>query len=154
MNSSDGLNQQCVASWCHFPFFPSLSHLPQFQLISFLTFFLICLYPSSNESESGSVMSTLCNPMDYTVREFSRPEYQSGQPFPSPEDLPNPRIKLRSPALQAKPKNAGVSRLSLLQQIFLTQESNRSRLHCRWILYQLGYQGSLILTQKPYITFT
>ena len=33
--------------------------------------------------------------------EFSRPEYWSGLPFPSPGDLPNPRIKPGSPALQA-----------------------------------------------------
>ena len=33
--------------------------------------------------------------------EFSRPEYWSGEPFPSPGDLPNPEIKPRSPALQA-----------------------------------------------------
>ena len=33
--------------------------------------------------------------------EFSRPEYWSGQPFPSPGDFPNPGIKPRSPALQA-----------------------------------------------------
>ena len=32
---------------------------------------------------------------------FSRQEYWSGLPFPSPEDLPDPGIKLRSPALQA-----------------------------------------------------
>jgi len=32
--------------------------------------------------------------------EFSRPEYWSGQPFPSPGDLPNPGIKPRSPTLQ------------------------------------------------------
>ena len=32
---------------------------------------------------------------------FSRQEYWSGLPFPSPGDLPNPGIKLRSPALQA-----------------------------------------------------
>ena len=32
--------------------------------------------------------------------EFSRPEYWSGQPLPSPGDLPNPGIKPRSPALQ------------------------------------------------------
>ena len=32
--------------------------------------------------------------------------------------------------------------LSLLQRIFLTQESNRGLLQCRWILYQLSYQGS------------
>ena len=32
--------------------------------------------------------------------------------------------------------------LSLLQWIFLTQESNQGLLHCRKILYQLSYQGS------------
>ena len=31
---------------------------------------------------------------------FSRPEYWSGQPFHSPGDLPDPRIKPGSPALQ------------------------------------------------------
>ena len=31
---------------------------------------------------------------------FSRQEYWSGLPFPSPGDLPNPGIELRSPALQ------------------------------------------------------
>ena len=35
------------------------------------------------------------------------------------------------------------SSLSLLQQIFLTQESNHSLLHRRQVLYQLNYQGSL-----------
>ena len=32
--------------------------------------------------------------------------------------------------------------LSLLQWTFPTQELNRGLLHCRWILYQLSYQGS------------
>jgi len=32
--------------------------------------------------------------------EFSRPEYWSGYPFLSPEDLPNPGTKPRSPTLQ------------------------------------------------------
>ena len=32
---------------------------------------------------------------------FSRPEYWSGLPSPSPGDLPDPGIELRSPALQA-----------------------------------------------------
>ena len=85
--------------------------------------------------------------------EFSRPEYWSGQPFPSPGDLPNPEIEPRSPTLQAgslpaepqeKPKNTGVGSLSLLHRIFLTQESNQGLLHCRWILYQLSYQGSTV----------
>ena len=43
---------------------------------------------------------------------------------------------------QAKPMNTGVNSLSLLQRIFPTQESNWGLLHCRWILYQLSYQGS------------
>ena len=52
----------------------------------------------------------------------------------SPGDLPNPGIEPRSPALlvdsipsepPGKPKNTGVGSLSLLQWIFLTQESNR-----------------------------
>ena len=33
--------------------------------------------------------------------EFSRQEYQSGLPFPSPGDLPDPGIEPRSPELQA-----------------------------------------------------
>ena len=66
-------------------------------------------------------------------------------------DLPNPGIESRSPALRAdcllteppgKPKNTGVGSLSLLQRIFLTQELNQGLLPCRWIFYQLSYQGS------------
>ena len=81
--------------------------------------------------------------------EFSRPEYWSGKPFPSPGDLPNPGIKPRSPTLQAdslpaepqwKPKNTGADSQWLLQGIFPTQESNQGLLHCRWILYQPSYQ--------------
>ena len=43
-------------------------------------------------------------------------------------------------------QNTGVGSLSLLQQIFPTQESNWGVLHCRRILYQLSYQGSLGLS--------
>ena len=41
---------------------------------------------------------------------------------------------------QGKPKNTEVGSLSLLQEIFLTQESNRGLLHCRRINFQLSYQ--------------
>ena len=49
---------------------------------------------------------TLCDPMECTHQpvlpmEFSRQEYWSGLPFPSPGDLPNPGIEPGSPALQA-----------------------------------------------------
>ena len=44
--------------------------------------------------------------MDYSQQaapsmEFSRQEYWSGLPFPSPGDLPDPGIKLRTATLQA-----------------------------------------------------
>ena len=39
-------------------------------------------------------------------------------------------------------QNTGVGSLSLLQGIFLTQESNWGVLHCRQILYQLSHKGS------------
>ena len=92
---------------------------------------------------------TLCHSRQ--SMKLSRPEYWSGQPFPSPVDLPNPGIEPRSPALQedslpadpqGKPKNTRVSSLFLLQQLFLIQESNWGFLHCRRIFYQLSYQGS------------
>ena len=119
------------------------------------------------ESESHSVQSclTLCNPMDRppcpspapSCVQFSRPEYWSGQSFPSPEDLPNPGIKPTSPELQmdslpaepqGKPKNTGVGSLSLLQRIFLTQESNQGLLHYGQIIYQLSYQGNPFCTHS------
>ena len=49
---------------------------------------------------------TLCDRMDHKAHqaplpmEFSRQEYWSGYPFPSPGDLPHPGIEPRSPALQ------------------------------------------------------
>ena len=82
---------------------------------------------------------------------------KSGLPFPSAEDLPNPGIKPRSPSLQedslsskspGKPKNTGMGSLSLLQGIFLTQESNQGLLHCRQILYQLSYQVSPVMSDS------
>ena len=50
--------------------------------------------------------STLCDtvdgsPPDSSVHGFSKQEYWSGLPFPSPGDLFDPGIEPRSPALQA-----------------------------------------------------
>ena len=46
---------------------------------------------------------TLCNPMDQAPKSmgFSRQEYWSGLPFPSPRNLRNPGIEPMSPTLQA-----------------------------------------------------
>ena len=41
-------------------------------------------------------------------------------------------------------KNTGVGSNSLLQGTFLTQGWNRGLLHCRWILYWLSHQGTLL----------
>ena len=67
---------------------------------------------------------------------FSRSEYWSGQPFPSPGDLPHPGAEPRSSALQAdslpaeppgKPTDPGVGSLSLHQWILPMQELNQGR---------------------------
>ena len=69
---------------------------------------------------------TLCNPMDCSP--------------------PGSSVHGDSPG-----KNTGVGCHALLQGIFLTQESSCDLLHCRWILYQLsyqGYQGSLVAGKR------
>ena len=43
---------------------------------------------------------TIAHPAPLST-DFSRQEYWSGLPFPSPGDLPDPRIEIRSPSLQA-----------------------------------------------------
>ena len=46
-------------------------------------------------------MSDSATPWTIESMAFSKPEYWSGQPFPSPGDLSNPGIEPRAPALQA-----------------------------------------------------
>ena len=73
---------------------------------------------------------TLCYPMDCSPHqvplsmEFSRQEYWRGLPFLSPGDLPDPGIKLRSPALQAEslPSDFLLFLLSILSILFETNE--------------------------------
>ena len=50
--------------------------------------------------------------------------------------------RLLCPWWNSPGKNTGVGSLSLLQRIFLSQESDGSLLHCRQTLYWLSYQGS------------
>ena len=57
-----------------------------------------------SESEVAQSCPTLCDPMDLAYQAslstgFSRQEYWSGLPFPSPGDLPSPGIEPGSPAL-------------------------------------------------------
>jgi len=58
-----------------------------------------------NEGISRSVMPDSATPWTVAMdgsTEFSRQEYWSGLPFPSPGDLPDPGIEPGSPALQAE----------------------------------------------------
>ena len=51
--------------------------------------------------KAAQLCLTPCDPMNYTVHGFSKPEYWSREPFPTLGDLPNPGIEPRSPTLQA-----------------------------------------------------
>ena len=109
---------------------------------------------------------TLCDPMDCIVHRIMQArilEWVANTGMGSHWGSSQPGIKPRSPTLQAdslraepqrKPKNTGVGSLSLLHSIFPTQESNRGLLHCRWILYQLCYQGrpTCIKSRNPHNT--
>ena len=53
------------------------------------------------KGKSLSHVRLFATPWTIQCIEFSRPEYWSGLPFPSPGDLPNPGMEPRSPALQA-----------------------------------------------------
>ena len=105
-------------------------------------------HDSLSESEGRSVLSDSLWPHGlYSPWKSPGQEYWSGYPFPSPGNLPNPEVEPRSPPLladslpaepQGKPKNTGVSSVSLLQWIFPTQESNQGLLLCRRVLYKLS----------------
>ena len=76
---------------------------------------------------------TLCDPMDSTVPGLLQARILEWVAFPLSRGSSYPGIETMTPALQAdslpaepqgKPKNTGVGSLSLLQQIFPTQEWN------------------------------
>ena len=95
--------------------------------------------------------STLCNPMNYIVHEILQARILEWVAFLFSRGSSQPMNRTQVSHIQAdsllaepqgKPKNTGVSSLSLLQWIFPTQKLNWSLLHCTWTLYQLNYQGS------------
>ena len=95
--------------------------------------------------------TVFCDPMDYIVHGILQARILEWVTFPFSRGSSQPRDRTQvSPITggflpaepQGKPKNTGVGSLSLLQRIFLTQESNQGLLHCRQILFQLSYQGS------------
>ena len=89
---------------------------------------------------------TLCEPMDSTVHGILQARILEWVAFPFSRGIFPTQVSHTVGRLftepQGKSKSTGVGSLSLLQWIFLTQESNWGVLHCRRILYQLSYQGS------------
>ena len=86
--------------------------------------------------------------------EFSRQEYWSGLPFPSPGDLPNPGIEPRSPALQADSlptelwgKPLKLSGSSKIGKVWETVTARRSPRRQESEIYCCGFLGE-ILEQK------
>ena len=97
---------------------------------------------------------TLCDPMDYSppgssVHGILQARIVEQVAMPSSRGSYHPRDQTQVSHIWAeslmseppgKPKNTGMGSLSLLQQIFRTQESNWGLLPCRRILYQLSHQ--------------
>ena len=104
----------------------------------------------------------LCDPMDYIQSvQFSRPEYWSGSPFPSPGGSSQPKDQTQvshiagrfftSWATREAPRILEWVAYSLLQWVFLTQKPNQGLLHGRRILYQLRYP---LITTALFSVFT
>ena len=91
------------------------------------------LVVSAQVYESRSVVSNSLQPHGLSM-EFSRPEYWSGKPFPSPGDLPNRGIEARSLALQADSLPAEPQGKSSAQEIFAISIRPISFLSCLSLL--------------------
>ena len=96
---------------------------------------------------------TLYDPMDYTVPGILQARIREWAAFPSSRGSSQPRDRTQVSHIaggslpaepQGEPQNTGVGSLSLLQQIFLTQESNRD------LLYGfLCYPGGSVVKSTP-----
>ena len=99
---------------------------------------------------------------------FSRQEYWSGLPFPSPGDLPNPGIEPRSPTLEAdaltseppgKPQSDSVINIYILFHFSLSRDIEHSSLCytvglcCLFILYVVVfiYQPQILTPSFPHL---
>ena len=100
---------------------------------------LTSLIQFSSVQFSRSVVSNSLRPHEL---QHARPPCPSPTPRVHSDSCPSLCDPMDSP-WNSPGQNTGVSSLFLLQVIFPTQELNPGLMHCRWILYQLSYQGSL-----------
>ena len=96
--------------------------------------------------------------MDYTVHGILQARILQQVSFSFFRNLPNSGIEPKSPTLQVaslpaqpqgKPKNTGIGNLFLSPADHPDPgiEPGQGLLHCRWILYQLSYQGSPVMVK-------
>ena len=148
-----------MAAALPFPFLPLFPlFLASSEIFSFQVSHVQCLV--------SQLCLTLCNPwsiahqapLSMEILQARILEWVAG---PSSRGSSQPRDQIQVFRIAArfftvwatgKPKITGVGSLSLLQGIFPTQESNQGLLHCRQILYQLSYQGSLLF--KKWLSLT
>ena len=99
------------------------------------------ILPDNHVCVGHSVMSDFATPWNIAHQappsmEFSRQEYWSGEPFPSPGDLSDPGTEPRSPALQAEslpsePPMQGRENKCLVA-INYTMRAQKSSLRAAW----------------------
>ena len=127
-----------------------MGFIPEMQGLSNIHKSIDVIHDISKVKVSQSCL-TLCDPMDCTIHGILQARILEWVAFPFSRGSSQPRDQTQVSHIaggffiaepQGKPKNTGVGSLSLLQGIFLTQESNQGFLHCRRILYQLSYEGS------------
>ena len=113
--------------------------------------FKVEIWSTYSESESRSVVPDSAITMGSKVHGLLQARILEWVVFPFSRGSSQPRDQTQVSHIAGgfftswatgKPKNTGVGSLSLLQRIFLNQESNHGLLHCRRILYQRSYQGS------------
>ena len=90
-------NKVPIGAWVHFWAF----YLVPLVYISVFVPVPRCLVCSIVRVKSLSRVRLFAIPFTLLSMEFSRQEYWSGLPFPSPGDLLNPGMEPRTPALQA-----------------------------------------------------
>ena len=84
--------------------------------------------------KSLSCVLLFATPGTMQAMEFSRPEYWSGEPFPSPGDLPNPGIRPRFSTLQADSLRAEPQEISKIPE---------------WVAYPFSRGSSWPRNQTP-----
>ena len=103
-SSLHGILQARIMEWVAIPFSRGSFRLKDRTWIFHIAGrFFLPSEPPGKWSEVTQSCLTLCDPMDCSLPGlgFSRQEYWSGLPFPSPGDLPDPGIEPGSPALGA-----------------------------------------------------